>query len=219
VRRPSGACEISHTPENPHPLLITRGSEMEDNNRIEMPGEPVDTADLNPESSDKPVLSIKGLNSPPQQQPPHSPAAESPSIASSARKNNIGFIRLLAASMVIVSHSPELIDGDRSREPLMRVFGTLSLGEVAVDIFFLISGYLITRSYLTTRHWNYVTRRVGRIYPGYLVAYFLCIFAVGPMAGVPISLLNRASYAKIVGHAMWLDMPRLKAFATQHFHF
>jgi len=182
-----------------------------------MPDEPVNTADLNPESSDKPALSIEGLNSAPQQRP-HSPVNESPPIAASARKNNIGFIRLLAASLVIVSHSPELIDGDRSREPLARVFGTLSLGELAVDIFFLISGYLITRSYLTARHWNYVTRRVGRIYPGYLVAYFLCIFAVGPMAGVPISLLNRASYARIVGHALWLDMPRLKAFATQHFH-
>ena len=63
---------------------------------------------------------------------------ESRPTAPQTRQNNIGFIRLLAASMVIVSHSAELIDGDRGSELLSRMFGTLSFGELGVDIFFLV---------------------------------------------------------------------------------
>jgi len=122
--------------------------------------------------------------------------------------------------MVIVSHSPELIDGSRFKEPFTRLFGTLSFGDLGVDIFFLISGYLITKSYLTSGRLSYLARRVLRIYPGYLVAYFLSVLVVAPLAGVALSSLSRVDYLKIVFHAMWLDMPRLEgAFAAQHYHF
>jgi peptidoglycan/LPS O-acetylase OafA/YrhL len=53
--------------------------------------------------------------------------------------------------MVIVSHSIELVDGKRLREPLTQVFGSVSSGEFGVDGFFLVSGYLITQSFETSR--------------------------------------------------------------------
>jgi peptidoglycan/LPS O-acetylase OafA/YrhL len=53
-----------------------------------------------------------------------------------------------------------------------------SLPSIAVDIFFVISGYLIVASY--TKHnnsYNYFKARILRIYPALVVAVLFCIFA------------------------------------------
>jgi peptidoglycan/LPS O-acetylase OafA/YrhL len=103
---------------------------------------------------------------------------------SNQRNNNLGFLRLLFAILVIVSHAPELIDGNRSREILTRLFHTLSFGEIAVDGFFLISGYLITQSFVLSRSvYLYLVKRLARILPGYLVSFWICVLFVAPFAG------------------------------------
>ncbi len=101
-----------------------------------------------------------------------------------SRGRAFGCLRLLLAAMVILSHTPELADGDRHREPLTRLFGSLSCGELAVDGFFVISGYLITASYLSTASWpSFLLKRLARIYPAYLLASVLCLLVVAPLAG------------------------------------
>src|SRR6476659_9650219 len=57
--------------------------------------------------------------------------------ADDTRENNFTFLRLLLATLVLVSHSFELIDGNRGRELLTSLFHTVSFGELAVDGFFL----------------------------------------------------------------------------------
>ena len=99
-------------------------------------------------------------------------------------RNNIGVLRLLFASLVIVGHCPELLDGTRDREPLTAIFHTLSLGELSVDAFFLLSGFLITYSFQNSRSLgDYLPRRILRIYPAFIVAYLVCAFVLAPATG------------------------------------
>ena len=104
--------------------------------------------------------------------------------APAKESNNFGALRLLLAYLVILSHSPELVDGNRSREILTRIFGTVSFGELAVNFFFIISGYLITASFrASSSGLEYMAKRVLRIYPGFIVAFLVCVFLLGPWGG------------------------------------
>jgi peptidoglycan/LPS O-acetylase OafA/YrhL len=106
------------------------------------------------------------------------------------RINNFNFLRLAFASLVLVSHAPELVDGNRDREILSRLFGTLSFGELAVDGFFLLSGYLIVQSWQNGPDmWQFLRKRFLRIVPGFLAASAICVFVVAPMAGASFDVI------------------------------
>lgn len=101
-----------------------------------------------------------------------------------AHSNNIGLLRLVFASLVIVGHAPEMIDGNRHREPLTRLFGGMSLGEVSVDAFFLLSGFLIAKSMTTSGTVReFVLRRWMRIFPAFAIAYLGTVYILGPAVG------------------------------------
>lgn len=109
----------------------------------------------------------------------------------SNHNNNFGFLRLLFAGLVIVSHSAEILDQSRKRELLTQIFGTVSFGELAVDAFFLISGYLILKSYISSNtSKSYFSKRVLRIYPGFIVASLFCIFVLIPVSDEIHLLVN-----------------------------
>ena len=63
------------------------------------------------------------------------------------KDNNFNFIRFIAASLVIFSHSFPLLMGI-DEDPLRKLTGT-SFGGLAVDIFFITSGFLICKSFLS----------------------------------------------------------------------
>ncbi len=89
------------------------------------------------------------------------------------QSNNLNAIRLLLAIMVILAHSfPLTYGGERNGDPLFLLsHEQTNVGWVAVDLFFFISGLLITASWLNCRSMNdYMRRRVLRIFPGYVVA-------------------------------------------------
>ncbi len=99
------------------------------------------------------------------------------------RNNNFNLLRFALASLVILSHAPELHDGNREREVLTRLFHTLSFGELAVDGFFLLSGYLITQSWQREpRAYRFFIKRVLRILPAFVVASLLSVAVIGPLA-------------------------------------
>jgi peptidoglycan/LPS O-acetylase OafA/YrhL len=101
------------------------------------------------------------------------------SAYTAGRNNNFNFIRLLAASAVLVSHSYTLSTGNPEIEPFARQIG-LTLGTIAVDIFFITSGFLVTGSLLARSNIvEFFAARALRIYPGLWVSQILTVAIVG----------------------------------------
>ncbi len=98
------------------------------------------------------------------------------------RENNFDALRVGLALVVILSHSYPLLQGSNAAEPIYRATGgQRTAGEVAVDGFFLISGYLITMSWQRSRGLlDYLKKRVLRIYPGFLVAVLFSSLVAAP---------------------------------------
>jgi len=93
--------------------------------------------------------------------------------------NNFSSLRLLFASAVIFSHSPTILTGNQSLEPHL---DNITLVEFAVDGFFLVSGYLITKSFDRDRDMgDFFRKRILRIYPAFLVNMLICLFVLAPL--------------------------------------
>lgn len=124
------------------------------------------------------------------------------------RKSNcFNFIRLLAATLVIFSHSFNLTHGNSNPivDSLVIFPGGAHPGVVA---FFILSGYLITESFI--KHDNlffFLKCRILRIFPGLIVAVFFSVFIIGILnTTLPIItyLKTRAIYGYIFRHAILL---------------
>ncbi len=115
--------------------------------------------------------------------------------------NAFDFLRLLFACMVILSHVPSQQYGRAAahRELLMTItHHHLTWGDLAVDGFVLISGYLIVQSFeRCSGVKNYLFRRVARIYPAFVIAMLFSTWVVGWWGAV-----SRIGYFSI-HHAAW----------------
>ncbi|MCR5415877.1 MAG: acyltransferase [Pseudobutyrivibrio sp.] len=103
--------------------------------------------------------------------------------AAVGRKNNLNIIRLVAALMVLYMHSLSVSIGSQTAD----VVGILTQGKelaggLAVDIFFIISGFLICRSYDRKKSVaSYFWARFLRIWPLTCVVTLVCAFILGPL--------------------------------------
>ncbi|AWB56320.1 acyltransferase [Colwellia sp. Arc7-D] len=92
-----------------------------------------------------------------------------------SKNNNFNLIRMFAALAVIVSHSYALSLGDKSLGALQDLLG-VSLGTIAVDIFFITSGLLVTRSLLVRTDLKiFIVSRVLRIFPALIICVIFCV--------------------------------------------
>ena len=104
-------------------------------------------------------------------------------MSSSGRPgNNFDFLRFALASLVVLSHSFPLATGTEHDEPLAWLTnGQLTFGALAVDGFFVISGFLVLQSWRRDpRTVPFLRKRILRIYPGFLVAAVLGAFVIAP---------------------------------------
>lgn len=136
--------------------------------------------------------------------------------SASFRSNNFDAMRFLFAVLVIVSHAFVLTLGDDLStidtddfEPLFQFSGgQVTIGDIAVNSFFLISGFLVTRSYIRSKGYgDYFLKRVRRIYPGFLVAIVVTLLVAWVAGGQHVfsvdHLVNSAGLALIL-HPSWL---------------
>lgn len=92
------------------------------------------------------------------------------------RENNFDAMRILAALVVIFGHAHPL-----SSQPDPVVLGN-SVQAVAVKIFFVVSGFLIAKSWWSDPHvGRYLARRGLRLFPALLMMLAFTVFILGPV--------------------------------------
>jgi len=119
--------------------------------------------------------------------------------------NNIGLLRFMGAFFVLYGHSYILVNGSLSGEDpvsmITRKFFGFSAGVpgIGVQLFFVISGFLITKSYVSRGSLlAFIEGRVLRIYPALIVTVLFSVFIVGAWhTVVPLKtyLLHRGTLA------------------------
>ncbi|MBC3832167.1 acyltransferase [Undibacterium amnicola] len=92
------------------------------------------------------------------------------------KDNNFNLLRLLAAFAVLISHSFAMLG---QPEPFAASVGK-NLGAMAVDVFFIASGFLVGASLIRTQDvGDYLRARVLRIFPALWVMLLLTVFVLG----------------------------------------
>lgn len=95
--------------------------------------------------------------------------------------NNFDFIRFILACCVIIAHSVPLTGNGVSYTNLL-TNGQLDLGDLAVDMFFVISGYLIVGSYIRVNNvLKYLYYRILRIIPALILLLIVTFIIIGPI--------------------------------------
>ncbi|MDR7112511.1 peptidoglycan/LPS O-acetylase OafA/YrhL [Microbacterium trichothecenolyticum] len=93
------------------------------------------------------------------------------------RRNSLNLFRLILAALVLYAHAYYIagVEGSPS-------FNGENLGGWAVMGFFVLSGFLITRSRVRTSAGTYLVHRIARIMPAFLVCLVAIAFVFGPLA-------------------------------------
>lgn len=102
------------------------------------------------------------------------------------QKNNFTILRFVLAIAVLIGHSFP-ITGNGS-DPLSQIMLPHEwIGSLAVNVFFCISGYLVTASLSKRGPINFLIARFIRLYPAVIVYSLITIFFIGPL-GTDLSL-------------------------------
>ena len=105
------------------------------------------------------------------------------------RDNNLNLLRLVAAFMVLYAHAFAFY-GNKSHSFL----NLDSFGGLGISIFFIISGYLIIKSWDSDPVWyRFLLKRSLRIFPALIIVIMFTAFILGP-------LFSRLSFNEYFAH-------------------
>jgi peptidoglycan/LPS O-acetylase OafA/YrhL len=98
------------------------------------------------------------------------------------RRNNLDFLRFVFASLVVFTHSFNILARVED-EPVVRLTsGQFAAATIAVNAFFVISGFLIAASWMRCKGLgDYLKKRALRIYPGFIVVVLFAVLFAGLM--------------------------------------
>lgn len=129
----------------------------------------------------------------------HPPSAVPGSLQErfSPRRNHLSTMRLTLALSVAVAHAMELGFGHQPR------IGTTNVSDLAVDAFFVLSGFLLAGSYLRLSSIRrYAWHRFLRIMPG----FWTCLLITGLLVAPLIAWLQgRAAFSVFTGEQSAID--------------
>ncbi|WP_181296561.1 acyltransferase [Pseudomonas sp. Q2-TVG4-2] len=96
--------------------------------------------------------------------------------------NNFDFLRFFAASAVVFGHCYWL-SGGGDIEPVRLFTGSMDTADIAVNLFFVMSGFLIAASWMNSRSvLDFAAKRALRIFPALTVSVLFTVLIVGPLA-------------------------------------
>ncbi len=122
------------------------------------------------------------------------------SLADIPYKNNFDLLRLVLAFTVCLAHV-----GDVSGVQVFFPLGRFFYSGVAVDCFFVVSGFLIFRSYeRSSSLFSYLNKRVRRIYPAYLTVVLLCAFGL-PLLATADLYFSREWFSYLFANLFFLN--------------
>jgi peptidoglycan/LPS O-acetylase OafA/YrhL len=97
------------------------------------------------------------------------------------RHNSFNAVRLLAAGAVFVSHAFLIAPIGHHDQPLQAT--AFDLGQLAVNVFFFLSGLMLSRSFALRPHLaSFIAARMLRIFPGLVVCGAFIAWVVAPFS-------------------------------------
>jgi peptidoglycan/LPS O-acetylase OafA/YrhL len=125
------------------------------------------------------------------------------------RNNNFTLLRFLGAILVLFTHAYALT-GNADDEPMFVKTGYLT-GDFAVNLFFVTSGFLITKSLFNRKNLiEFFWARVLRVYPALIAAVLFCAFPLGLLftkLSAADYLTDKTIYSFVLNNATLLAGP------------
>ena len=116
------------------------------------------------------------------------------------RRNGFDVLRLLFALLVAIAHGISAHTGEQPR------IGLSGIGDFGLDGFFVLSGFLVTRSWFRLESFpRFAWHRFLRIMPGFWVCLVVVAFVVALFISLPFFFLHKVSFLFGTGLGNVLD--------------